>query len=183
MWETGDMVPRKALRPVVALWVLVGLMLAATPAWANGQSAVAEARQATAEYHQVSHAEAAGYGSTLDGLGCFENPGVGGMGVHYVNETFLLDGEAVADEPEALVYEMRPNGKLQLVALEYLVPIAEERPTLFGQQFHPHPSPLIPFWILHVWIWKPNPDGMFENWNPRVGDCPDGVPVFDPDPS
>lgn len=166
----------KARRFLLALLVLVGIVLAATPALADGQSGVNEARQATARFHKVAHAEAAGYGSTLDVLGCFENPGVGGMGLHYVNETYLADAEAVADRPEALVYEMRPNGKLKLVALEYLVPITEARPTLFGQQFHPHSS--LPFWILHAWIWKPNPAGLFEDWNPSVGDCPDGVPVF-----
>lgn len=181
MKERDDISPGNAMRRLAAFLVLAGLLLAATPAWANGQSGLAQARQATDKYHQVSHGEAAGYESTLDVLGCFENPGVGGMGVHYVNETFLVDGDAVANEPEALVYEMRPNGKLKLVALEYLVPDTEEQPTLFGQAFEHHSS--LPFWILHVWIWKPNPAGMFENWNPRVGDCPEGVPIFDPDPS
>lgn len=43
-------------------------------------------------------------------------------------------------------------------------------------QFHPHP--VLPLYVLHAGIWKPNPANMFFDWNPRVGDCPDGVPVF-----
>lgn len=23
-------------------------------------------------------------------------------------------------------------------------------------------------WLLHVWVWKHNPNGMFEDWNPNV---------------
>lgn len=165
-------------RMVVAL-TAVAVVLAATPALAGGNSALAEARQGTAEFHEVSNAEAAGYISTLDILGCFENPGVGGMGLHYVNFG-IVDATVEADSPEALVYEMRPNGKLKLVAHEYLVPseLVDEAnpPMLFGHHFHPHP--VLPFWILHAWVWQPNPDGVFQDWNPRVGMCPDDVPVF-----
>ncbi len=167
------------MRRSITLLVVAAMMLTATHAMARGQSGLAEARQGTAKFHNVSHAEAAGYGSTLDTLGCFEKPGVGGMGVHYVNFE-LLDGTVDAANPEALVYEMRDNGQLKLVALEYLVPEELVDPTnppeLFGQHFHPHG--VLPFWILHAWIWKPNPSGMFEDWNPRVSMCPDDVPIF-----
>lgn len=166
-------------RTLVALAIIAGLVAGAAPAMANGQSDLAEARNGTARFHNVAHAEAAGYASTLEALGCFHNPGVGGMGLHYVNFD-LLDGTVDAANPEALVYEVRDNGKLKLVGLEYLVPDEmvdpSNPPELFGQQFHPHG--VLPFWILHVWIWRPNPSGMFEDWNPRVADCPDGVPIF-----
>lgn len=23
-------------------------------------------------------------------------------------------------------------------------------------------------WLLHAWLWKPNPRGLFEEWNPAV---------------
>ena len=49
-------------------------------------------------------------------------------------------------------------------------------PRLFGRDFHRHP--LLPVWILHTWIWKDNPAGVFADFNPRVRPCPDGVPVF-----
>lgn len=169
------------MRKSIGVSTILALLMAATPAMAGGgQSNLSEARTATARFHEVSHAENAGYGSTLSTLGCFENPGVGGMGVHYVNGGFLEDGLAVAAEPEALVYEMRSDGRLKLVALEYLVPITDENfddpPMLFGRHFHMHP--VLPFWILHTWIWEPNPDGMFADWNPNVALCPDEVPVF-----
>jgi hypothetical protein len=167
------------MKKLISLTVAALLALAATPALAGGQAGLAEARQGTAKFHKVSHAEAAGYASTLEGLGCFENPGIGGMGVHYVNFD-LLDGTVDAANPEALVYEMRADGQLKLVGLEYLVPEElvdpQSPPELFGQHFHPHG--VLPFWILHVWIWRPNPLGMFEDYNPAVALCPDGVPVF-----
>jgi AAA ATPase domain len=27
-------------------------------------------------------------------------------------------------------------------------------------------------WVLHAWVWKKNPTGMFEDYNPRVAACP-----------
>lgn len=167
------------MRRLVALAIVAGLAFAATPAMAEGQSDLAEARNGTSRFHNVAHAEAAGYASTLDLLGCFENPEEGGMGLHYLDAT-LLDGTVDAAAPEALVYEMREDGTLKLVGLEYLVPAElvdpEDAPKLFGHQFHPHP--VLPFWILHAWIWRPNPSGMFQDFNPAVAMCPDGVPVF-----
>jgi hypothetical protein len=167
---------RKNLARVLVVAVA---MLVMPSALAAGQADLAAARQATAAFHDVDQAEAAGYGSTLDILGCFENPGVGGMGLHYVDFT-LVDGVVDATAPEALVYEMRSNGKLKLVGLEYIVPDdlvdPANPPMLFGQHFHKHS--VLPLWVLHAWIWAPNPLGMFADWNPRVGMCPNGVPVF-----
>lgn len=164
---------------IAAACVVVGLASTSALAANGGQADLAGARQATAAFHRVSHAEAAGYASTLDSLGCFENPGVGGMGVHYLRED-LLDDEVDAATPEALVYEMRANGKLKLVGHEYIVPMEAwteaDPPMLFDQQFHAHP--VLPLYVLHAWVWRPNPDGMFVDWNPKVRDCPAGVPIF-----
>ncbi len=163
---------------IASAFLAIALMLLAPVAMAGGQSSVKEARQATSRFHDVSKAEAAGYGSTLELLGCFESAEAG-MGLHYLNPT-LLDGIVDAAQPEALVYEMRDNEDLKLVGLEYLVPVdlvnPLNPPELFGQQFHPHP--VLPFWILHAYIWRPNASGMFQDWNPSVRQCPDGVPVF-----
>src|SRR5207244_13507545 len=45
-----------------------------------------------------------------------------------------------------------------------------EPPQLMGQLFHLFESPnrfgLPPFYTLHVWAWKENPNGAFVNWNP-----------------
>jgi hypothetical protein len=41
-----------------------------------------------------------------------------------------------------------------------------------GQLFHLFEAPnrfgLPPFYTLHVWAWKDNPNGAFVNWHPRV---------------
>ncbi len=48
----------------------------------------------------------------------------------------------------------------------------EGPPSLNGQLFHLFDSPnrfgLDPFYTLHVWAWKDNPNGTFTNWNPNV---------------
>jgi hypothetical protein len=63
---------------------------------------------------------------------------------------------------------------LQLVALEWLQPITDEttKPlTLFGQTFHgPNIVEGVPFpcFALHVWAWKDNSNGLFDDANPQV---------------
>lgn len=142
--------------------------------------ALAAANLGAAPFQDVELAEAAGYVNTLESLGCFEDPEVGGMGLHYLRED-LLDATLNAAEPEALVYELDNNAEIAgLVAHEYLVPLEawteEAPPSLFGLEFHQHP--VLPFWILHTWIWKDNPAGTFNDWNPKVRPCPEGVPIF-----
>jgi hypothetical protein len=138
------------------------------------------ANLATAGFQDVAVAEAAGYGNTMEALGCFENPEVGGMGLHFLRED-LMDDVVDVTEPEALVYELDVDGEIvALVAHEYIVPVEawtdEGAPSLFGREFHQHP--VLPLWVLHAWIWKDNPAGMFEDWNPKVRMCPEGVPIF-----
>lgn len=140
----------------------------------------ATAMLATAGYQDVATAKADGYGSSIDTLGCFQDPSKGGMGLHYVNEE-LLDATLDPTEPEALVYELGLDGEpIGLVAHEYIVPIdawtAHDPPQLFGRQLHRHPT--LPLWVLHTWLWKDNPRGVFEDWNPAVRLCPSGVPIF-----
>jgi hypothetical protein len=138
------------------------------------------AQLATAAFQDVHVAEAAGYASSLDTLGCFQDPTRGGMGVHYINQA-LLDAHVDIAHPEALVYELDANGRIAgLVAHEYIVPIEDWHsttpPTLFGVPFHKHPT--LPLWVLHVWLWRDNPTGPFEDWNPAVRLCPSSVPIF-----
>jgi hypothetical protein len=160
--------------------LILGMMLIMPAALAAGQSGLATAaRQGTASFHNANQAGSAGYVSTLELLGCFENPGTGGMGLHYLNLS-LMDGSVDATTPEALVYEMTENGKLKLAGVEYIVPLGawsgEDPPELFGRSFHVNTA--LGLWVLHAWVWTPNPLGMFEDWNPSVGLCPEGVPVF-----
>lgn len=141
---------------------------------------VAAATRATAAFQDVEVAEAAGYVNTIDSLGCFDNREVGGMGLHYLNDS-LMDDEVDLEAPEALVYELDASGEIVgLVAHEYIVPIeawtAPDPPSLFGLDFHQHS--VLPLWILHAWLWKDNPLGAFIDYNPTVRMCPDGVPLF-----
>lgn len=145
---------------------------------------LASANLATAAFQDIEEAESNGYVSTLGpgegSLGCFEDTAQGGMGVHYLKAS-LLDNVVSATAPEALVYEMDNNGDVtELVAHEYIVPVdawtGTEPPMLFGQYFHQHS--VLPLYVLHAWIWKDNPSGLFNDYNPAVRLCPDGVPVF-----
>jgi hypothetical protein len=75
------------------------------------------------------------------------------------------------DNPEVLVYEPEANGTLRLVAVEFAVPYtAAPRdgapPKLFGMDMRRNDT--FQIWARHAWIWKNNPAGMFEDWNPTV---------------
>ena len=167
-------------RIITLLAVVVPVLAAAGIAVAAG--AFDGAKSATARFHDVEQAKAAGYTVTvadLAGITCIEDPqGTGTMGVHLLNPDLLFDGGRVdADEPEILVYEPRNDGSLKLVALEYLVFKSEYgagRPSLFGQQFDEIRAAnrygIPESWALHAWLWKPNPSGMLKPYNPRV-DC------------
>lgn len=137
-------------------------------------SALAGTRAATARYHDVDRAVADGYAPTG---GCVAVPGLGGMGVHYVNVPLLLDPTLDPERPEVLVYEPQKNGRMRLVATEWLAFAAaypNGAPSLFGQTLEngpPLPGPggaPVPSYALHAWIWKHNPSGVFAAFNPRV---------------
>ena len=160
--------------------VFIALALAALGAAgiAVGAGAFDGAKPATARFHDLDKAKAAGYTVTvidLSGASCIAQPGAGAMGIHMLNPS-LLDSGIDAEKPELLVYEPRANGELKLVALEYLVLqgawAGAEPPKLFGKQFDftgtPNRYGLPPFYSLHAWIWKPNPSGILTPWNPRV---------------
>ena len=146
----------------------------ASPAWLD------HVRDSTQPYQSLKAAKAAGYGKLkdADGIGCIDMPGEGGMGVHYVNGDLVGDAEVVGTTPELLVYDPTPDGP-KLVALEYVVfqkawkaEHATGRPELFGQKFElvkeGNRYGLPAFYELHLWAWKKNPSGMFNDWNPRV---------------
>jgi hypothetical protein len=131
---------------------------------------LADVRNATAAYHSIAAAEHAHYEPFL---ACFDDPAHGGMGQHFVDQALLKDnGRVSATHPEALVYEPRPDG-YRLVAVEYVVPGPDTLspvPTLFDQPFTYNAT--LGVWKLHAWIWRPNPAGMFADYNPDVRMCP-----------
>lgn len=167
--------------------LVVALMGLATAAQAADRGdGLHEAVRATAAFHDFDKAQAAGHTAVVldtNMESCITNPGVGTMGEHYLDPA-KLDGTVDAAAPEVLVYEPRHNGHMRLVALEYLVFVADweaagnvEPPSLFGQEFDLVTSPnrygAPDFYALHAWIWAPNPLGMFAMWNPRVSCPPD----------
>jgi hypothetical protein len=156
------------------------LLATAGPAVAHDRGAsINDARAATARY-LFQHP---GYDLLTDakGIACIDNPGVGGMGIHYVNGALVSDDKVDARTPEALVYEPERHGRQHLVAAEYVVfqdawdATHSAPPELFGQEFElvaaGNRYGLPPFYELHAWLWKHNPAGMFSDWNPRVT-CP-----------
>jgi len=131
-------------------------------------------RNATKDFRDVSNVPA-GYGPFL---GCVSGPDHGAMGVHYVNGGLVGDGEIDATRPEALIYETL-KGQTKLVGVEFIVDAAtwlsnhdNIPPVLEGQVFHLVGSPnrynLGPFFELHVWAWRHNPNGAFVDWNDHV---------------
>jgi hypothetical protein len=136
---------------------------------------VGEVREATGAFHNIPLAEAGGY-ALLPGLdGCFDNPGVGGMGVHYINATLLNNAVLDPDQPQAMVYARGPDGSQRLVALEYIIPAAPwdathtKPPKLAGMPLHLETD--LGVYVLHAWIWYDNPAGFFKDWNPRISQC------------
>lgn len=148
-------------------------------------SLIQQVRAATAKYHDLDTALEEGYGKFLE---CFQHGEGRGMGQHYVNGDLV--GDAILDplQPEAVVYEPLADGRMVMVAFEYIVfadvwdPNNEDRepPTLFGQEFSlktniPDTPPL---WALHAWLWTHNPEGLFADFNPIVV-CPADQPSID----
>jgi hypothetical protein len=124
-------------------------------------------------------------------------PEVGGMGVHYFRPDLLgvaeppnprVNGTGTHTdfrEPAILIYEPQGDGSMELVAVENLVFKAAweaeghtSPPSFQGvtyntmqdlpeteideaHMFEPHHD-------LHVWIYRENPNGVFESFNPAV---------------
>lgn len=141
----------------------------------DAQQQLAQARQATAKFHDGDAAIAAGYVPSE----CFEVPGLGGMGNHYVNFTLLADPAIDATRPEVLLYAPLSDGSPRLVGVEYVKVDADQnlatdddRPYLFGIPFDGPMEGHFPgmpiHYDLHVWIWQANQRGLFAQFNPNI---------------
>jgi hypothetical protein len=172
-------------RMLLLFGVALAILIPAGMAIADSRGDLDGSEPATARFHDIDVATAAGYSVTVEDLArntCIAQAGAGAMGVHRLDPT-LLDDKIDAQHPEALVYEPTDNGGMKLVALEYIVfQGAWEAahgvgsvPELFGQPFMLNPAGnrfgLPAFFALHSWIWKPNPSGLFQPFNPQVV-CP-----------
>lgn len=142
----------------------------------SGRDDLAPLRRATARYQRVEVAEADGY-TLVSGLDhCFTNQPAGDMGFHYI-DTANLDLSLDPLRPEAMVYAPGPDGRLTLGAVEFIVPAAAwddagntEPPVVLDR--HLHLNEKLGVYVLHAWIFRNNPAGMFEDWNPAVS-CPE----------
>jgi hypothetical protein len=139
----------------------------ASPLSAEVNRGVAKVRRATAGFHQIEVAKSAGYTEQWP-AGCAESP-EGAQAYHYLDRS-LLDGVVELEQPELLMYEPQADGSLRLVGVDYFVPFdrwtSSGPPELLGQEFMPNET--LQAWTLHIWAWRPNPNGTFAAWNPRV---------------
>ena len=159
---------------------------------------LAAVRRATAPFHDVERAIAAGYADPRGGH-C-DASAAGTMGIHSPNQRLIQSQGLDPEQPEVLLYLPKVEGGVRLIGVEYLQPVllrnpdtgvvapwmsqspwppnyivVTPAPQLFGQTFQgPMPGhvPGMPWhWDLHVWVWANNPSGMFAQWNPALS-CP-----------
>ena len=175
---------------------LPGLPLAASVTGTPGAAGLASVRHATAAFHSVAQAVAAGYAEP-EADACVAAPGLGAMGVHSANLALASDLTADPLRPEVLLYLPLPGGQFRLVGVEYFVaalvvtpggpaPWFEQSappyaffnpaPSVLGHTFDgpmPGHEPGMPWhYDLHAWIWEPNPNGDFVPFNPSLS-CPE----------
>lgn len=115
---------------------------------------------------------------------CTSGANGGAMGIHFVNAGLLFDNTLDSLNPEVLIYEPLPGGRIRLVGVEYIYfnvesldPFSVLPPDppkeVKGHHLNYAGSPNrygIPWDYLqiHVWAFKNNPNGTFANWNPNV---------------
>ena len=131
---------------------------------------LAQARAATAAFHDPATAIAAGFVPTDV---CFP-----AMGQHWVNWDNVADGVHDVRKPDILLYQPTAAGP-RLVGVEWFQVDAdqdlgtdEDRPDLEGVPFD---GPMLPHeeggpvhYDLHLYLWAHNPDGTGAMHNPRV---------------
>lgn len=169
-------------RRVLFSGMLLVLSLAFGAAALAGNGALAgdleRIRGALARYSSVTQAERDGY---VPGSPCEQLPGVGAMGIHYVNPALMAPGIDPL-RPEVLLYLPDADGTLKLIGVEYFQADADQdlatdsdRPSVFGQPLEgpmPGHAPGMPIhYDLHVWLFEANPAGVFATWNPAIS-CP-----------
>jgi hypothetical protein len=157
------------MKVVLIFLTLIGTMLGAPSTTVDQQLSaqnladLAAARAATARYHRVEQAEAEGY---INLNFCEE-----GEGCHWLNPA-LLDGHFDPTKPEILLY-LRDGDGWRLVGVEYVIPltlspgVAPEGFSGDADQWR-EDSEGVGLWELTAWIWLHNPNGMFEQHNPRA---------------
>ena len=123
-------------------------------------------REVNARFADVAVATKEGYAP----IPCVSGIEGGAMGIHYVNGDLINDEVIDIGHPEAVMYEPRPDGSMELIAVEYITPKgpAELGGHLFSFTNAPNRYGLPAFYELHVWAWRENPTGAFADMNPDV---------------
>ena len=185
----GGSRPRAATIAVAAAMAILFSSTLVTVGASKDGAGIAAIRAATARYHDVNVALADGYVSVSP---CVEAPGLGGMGMHYLNPGLASDLAIDPLRPEILLFE-ESGDSLRLIGVEYwsiaLANTADGPAPWFGPTaptdgfFNPAPSVLgVPFegameghdpgmpwhYDRHLWIWQANPAGIFQTFNPKV---------------
>lgn len=137
-------------------------------------------RAATRSFAVLDSAVAAGY--TRNVPNCLVHEHHGAMGYHHTNPR-LMDATVDVTQPEILLYERLAGGEYHLNGVEFIVPYRawpsdSTPPTVMGQTMLHEDN--LNFWYLHVWAWKPNPDGLFANFHPDVSCAEESRKVFQP---
>jgi hypothetical protein len=169
----------------VALLAVLGAAVVGAATSADQGVNLGGVRAATDAFHNLDIAMAAGYEKFYI---CTDREGTGGMGQHYVKGDLVADPVLDILRPEVLVYELRAGGGLRLAAVEYVVlkddwhKTHAAPPRLFGRALTLVPAGnrygLPDFYEIHVWLWNPNPRGLFNDWNPRVSCRGHGDPAI-----
>lgn len=130
---------------------------------------------ATAPYQRHERAVADGY---VPDKYCVVNPaGRGAIGYPHFNHAY--DNSVDPAKPAALYYEDDGHGGKRLAGVQWVVfdrdqntATDDDRPMLFGRAFKGPQRGNFPgqpiHYALHLWLWKKNPDGIFETFNPAV---------------
>ena len=119
------------------------------------------ARSSTVKYRRLEIARNDGYEDFVV---------VQNMGYHFLKAE-NIDGTFDPGKPPLLVYSKNSvNGKMRLVALEYAVPITGSEPPdgFSGNDDVWDKNTDAGLWTCHAWVWYNNPDGIFNEFNPRV---------------
>jgi len=161
---------------------------------------IARVRAATARYHDINVALEEGFTAIAPGT-CHNGDDGYPVGISYVNIPRFLSAEVDPDEPEFISYIPTGDGNVRLVSIAYgnrslfrdtrppntpgyraglfpwqqfvIPPYLEEVSgpfSLFGQEARRTFSGRW-LYIVNVWPWAPNPNGMFADGNPSLS-CP-----------
>jgi hypothetical protein len=121
-----------------------------------------QARAATAKYRNIDNAIRDGYADI--------NVVVPEMGFHLLRSD-NVDATFDFKKPEILVYNRDEDGTIELVAVEYAVPLnlSANAPAGFtGNLDVWDHNTTFGLWLLHAWVWHYNPSGVFNPTNPLV---------------